>query len=402
MKILQICNKVPFPPKDGGCIAMNNLTTGLLAEGLEVKVLAINTPKHFIEIEKLPDDYRLKTNIEAVFIDTSVKPVPALLNLFSSESYNISRFYSPDFEQKLHEILSETAFDVILLESLFVSIYVPAIRKISKAKIVLRAHNIEHKLWERNADTSHNLLKKIYFNLLAKRLKKYEQSSLKFYDAVAAITKEDADWFKGQKINIPVEVIPFGIDISKLNQKKEVETEVLSVFHIGAMDWQPNIEGVNWFLNNVWGEINKIHPDLKLYLAGRKMPVDLMKINKPNVIVEGEVENAYSFIQSKGLMIAPLLAGGGMRVKIIEGMALGKVIVTTSVGAEGINYKNGENIIIANTSSEFVSVISRYVLSVDHLSDIGKNAKLVALQQYNNSDICRELVTLFDLIRKAI
>ena len=91
MNILQLCNKVPYPPKDGGCIAMNNLTQGLLDQGHTVKVLSVNTKKHFIDIEKLPQQYRSKTNIEAVFIDTEIKMTQAFLNLFTDKSYNIQR-----------------------------------------------------------------------------------------------------------------------------------------------------------------------------------------------------------------------------------------------------------------------------------------------------------------------
>src|SRR5580693_8877194 len=119
MKILQVCNKVPFPPKDGGCIAMNNITQGLIEQGHKVKVLAINTEKHFTDIETLPNEYRSKTNMEAVFIDTKVKVIPAFLNIFTNESYNISRFYSKEFEEKLINILKNETFDIVQLESLY-------------------------------------------------------------------------------------------------------------------------------------------------------------------------------------------------------------------------------------------------------------------------------------------
>jgi polysaccharide biosynthesis protein PslH len=280
-----------------------------------------------------------------------------------------------------------------------VSAYVPAIRKVSTGKIVLRSHNIEYKLWKRNAEVASNPLKKVYFSFLAERLKKYEEESLHSYDAVAAITKEDAQWFIDNKFGKPLKVIPFGIDFNKVVTEKKVDTEKYSVFHIGAMDWQPNLDGLNWFLNDIWNKVSKAYPDIKLYLAGRKMPEEIIKMSKANIIVIGEVEDAHEFMMSKGLMIVPLLSGGGMRVKIIEGMALGKVIITTTLGAEGINYKNGENILIADTPEEFVNCVISYLESSDHLNSIGKKAKLVAEQQYNNSVICKELTELFDSIR---
>lgn len=394
MKILQLCNKVPFPPKDGGCIAMNNLTHGLLNEGHEVKVLAINTPKHFVDIEKLPKEYLQKTNIEAVYVDTTVKTIDALVNLFTSKSYNVSRFYSLKFEQKIIEVLSKNNYDIIQLESLYVSMYIPVIRKCSKAKIVLRAHNVEHMIWERNTENETNPLKKKYLALLTKRLKAYELSIIPSVDGIAAITKEDEWWFLKHNLSIPVEVIPFGIELKK-GFDKNVSSDPYSIFHIGAMDWSPNIEGVNWFLNNVWNKIYKQYPRLKFYLAGRNLGNEFNSWTDKNVVIEGEVDDASDFMRSKGLMIVPLLSGGGMRVKIIEGMAVGKVIVTTRIGSEGISYENNKNIIIANGPEEFIKAISRYISDPEFLKPIGTHAKELALKEYNNSHITKKLIEFY-------
>lgn len=398
MNILQLCNKVPYPPKDGGCIAMNNLTTGLIEEGHTVKVLAINTKKHFIDIENLPLNYRSKTSIEAVFIDTEIKIAEAFFNLFTDKSYNIQRFYSGNFEKKLIEILSSEIFEIVQLEGLYMSMYVDTIRKYSKAKIVLRAHNVEYKLWEHATQLAKKPLKKLYLKLLTKRLKQYELNSLPTFDAIATITKKDELDFKKAGFLKAMETVPFGIDLKNLLENNSVKEEYPSLFHIGAMDWQPNIEGVGWFLNNVWDKLNSKHPHLKLYLAGRNMSATLKQSNKPNVIIIGEVENAQEFIQSKGVMIVPLLSGSGMRVKIIEGLALGKTIVTTSIGAEGIDCENNKNCMIADDANKFAEAISKCISEKIFYKEIGKNAKILALQQYNNADICKHLVRFYQSI----
>ncbi|MDF2436091.1 MAG: hypothetical protein K0Q95_467 [Bacteroidota bacterium] len=395
MRILQICHKVPFPPKDGGCIAMNNLTQGLIAQGNSIKILAINTPKHFIKIEELPAEYLSKTNIESVFVDTSVKPIPALLNLFSDGSYNIDRFYSREFEQKITDEIKKVKYDIIQLESIFVSMYIPAIRKNSSAKIVLRSHNIEYKIWERNATRSSGLLKKIYFNFLAQRLKKYELSQLSAYDAVAAISYGDAKWFKKNSFQKPVIITPFGIESDNNIPRKNPQPEKRSVFHIGAMDWHPNVEGINWFLANVWDDVVRSFPDVILYLAGRKMSSAVKAEGKKNVIILGEVEDAHEFMHSKGLMIIPLLSGGGMRIKLIEGMSLSKVIVSTSVGAEGVDCTDNENILIADTPEEFVNAIGKYLNDPEYLNSIGENANNLVNAHYSNNVISEKLSTFY-------
>lgn len=211
MKILQICSKIPFPPKDGGSIAMNILTHGLINAGNRVHVLAVNTPKHFIKDEDIDADYRNKTNYRSVFINTSVKPIDAILNLFSSQSYNIIRFYSADFEKVLIEQLKKENYDLIHLETLWVAPYVEVIRKHSKAKIVLRSQNVEFMIWERLAEDAGNPLKKMYLRLLAKRLKKYELGILNKYDAIATITELDAVVFK--KWVVPFQLSMFLLEL---------------------------------------------------------------------------------------------------------------------------------------------------------------------------------------------
>lgn len=399
MKIIQLCHKVPFPPKDGGCLAMHNLTMGLIDEGHEVKVLSINTKKHFIDISQLPESYKQATNIEAVYVDTDVKIADAFVNLFKNESYNISRFYSLDFEKKLIEVLKQNSYDVVQLESLFMSTYSNVIKKYSTAKIVLRAHNIENELWFDTAEKCKNLIKKQYLSLLAKRLKKYELESLSAYDAIVAITAKDELYFKNAGFKKATLTIPFGISFPKIAETEITKQEACSLFHIGAMDWQPNKEGISWFLKNVWLDVSKQHPEVTFYLAGRNIQRQEFETTaSSNIRIVGEVENAQQFMLSKNIMIVPLLSGAGMRVKIIEGLALGKTIITTSIGAEGIDYQNNKNIIIADTANEFIESIHKCITDNSFAFEIGKNAKILALEKYNNADICKRLLQFYQHI----
>ena len=394
MKILQICSKIPFPPSDGGSIAMNILTHGIIDCGNEVKVLASNTPKHFIDVNNVDVEYKKKTSYQIEFIDTSVKPKGALLNLLSNKSYNIIRFYSKEFEKVLIELLAKEKYDVVQLETLWVAPYVDTIRKHSKAKIVLRSQNVEYAIWERLAEVTNHPLKRSYFKLLAKRLKKYELGMLNKYDGIATITDLDTFSFKNSGCKIPIIHIPFGIDSSKYKADSST-TEFPSVFHIGAMDWIPNADAVKWFLENVWEKVLLQHPTVKLYLAGRKMPDWMLQLTMKNVEVLGEVADSHKFINSKAIMIVPLTSGGGMRVKIIEGMALGKTIISTAIGAEGIEYEKDKNILIANTEGEFIEALSKCISDKTFSDTIAKNAMELVATQYDNLKICKKLSNFY-------
>jgi glycosyltransferase involved in cell wall biosynthesis len=393
MKIFVICNKSPYPAKEGGPIAMDSMIQGLINDGHQVKVLAINTNKYNIPIGDIPENYKKNTGIELAYIDLSIKPIAAFLNLFTNKSYHVERFISKGFEQKIIEILKQEDFDIIQFETLYITPYIESIRKHSNAKIILRAHNIEHLIWQRVASQTRNPIKKFYLKHLAKTLKKYEINALSQFDGIASITKKDATYFK-KHTHTPVIDISFGIDLHGFPAQKK-DFEFPSLFHIGAMNWIPNLEGINWFLKNAWPAIHKEFPELKFYLAGREMPKQLSTANYPNVEIVGEVESATTFIQSKGIMIVPLLSGSGIRIKIIEGMTLGKAIISTAIGAEGINFENGKNIMIADDPKTFNDAVRKCLQDFKFTQDLGQNARKLIEEDHDNQKIMKRLVSFY-------
>lgn len=394
MKILQLCHKPPVPAIDGGCIAMNNISQGLLQNGHELKILTIVTQKHPLQMDKLSSEYIEKTKIEGVYIDTSLNLIDAFSALVTSDSYNVSRFFSPDFDRVLTQLLRKEKFDIIHLESLFMTPYIATIRRNSKGKIVLRSHNLEYMIWERMAQTSKNFAKKSYLKILAKQLKKYEFGVLGSVDGIAAISGEDGKKYLHSECDKPLVTIPFGINLDQYNTGN-IEEEYPSLFHIGAMDWLPNIEGMEWFLKEIWPAVTEKFPDLKFYLAGRKMPESFLQTKHKNVIVVGEINDANHFMSSKSIMIVPLLTAGGIRVKIIEAMALNKSVISTTIGAHGIEGSNGKDFFIADTREEFLKNIELLVKDHQRHIETGKQARILVEAKYDNKKLTDELVEFY-------
>lgn len=392
MRVLQICLKPPLPSIDGGCLAMDAITQGLIANNIEVKLLTISTAKHPLQQELLSKEYRDKTQIESTFVDTKIKPLNAFCNLFSSESYNVKRFYSEAFKQLIINTLKKSHYDIVLLESLFIMPYLQVIKKYSEAKIIYRAHNIEHEIWERNAKQTKGL-KKNYINLLAKRLKAYEIEVINQADGIAVITKKDKAELEKLGCKKPITVTPFGIDISSF--KDETKNENNSVYHIGSMDWMPNQEGLKWFLTEVWSKVLAKNKDAKFNLAGKNMPNWLSNYQQKNVTIFGQVPSAINFMNNNSILVVPLFSGSGMRIKIIEAMALGKLVIATTLGAEGISYKHKENIIVANTADEFAESISYYLSNIKEQKEIALAGQQLVHSNYDNQVIVNNLVTFF-------
>lgn len=391
MKILFLCNKSPWPPKEGGPIAMNAIISGMAAAGHRVKVLAINSNKYGVDVKDIPEDYRKKTGIETVYVNLAIKPMDAFLNLFTGKSYHVERFISSGFRKKLIEILNHEIYDIVQLETLFISPYIDTIRKYSSAKIVLRSHNIEHLIWQRVASISRNPLKKLYLKHLARTLKKYELNILNKFDGIATITAKDGEYFRKNGCRVPMIAIPFGIDLKKFSKSRETKVEFPSLFHIGAMNWMPNEEGMRWFLNEVWPEVHKNHPEVKFYIAGREMPAWLKKLNSPGIEVVGEVDDALKFIYSKAIEVVPLFSGSGIRIKIIEGMAAGRAIVSTSIGAEGIAVTHEKNILLADNAKDFAGAVGRCIRSRDFCTQLGINARKLIEQDHANQRLIEKL-----------
>lgn len=397
MKILQLCHKPPFPLLDGGSIAMNNISKGLIELGHQVKVLAITTPKH--PVVDNPDflQYQINTNFESVFVDTTVSPLGILKSLFCNYSYHIKRFDAINFHHKLSSILNEDSFDVIQLETIYMAPYIKTIKANSNAKIVVRLHNIEHKIWERLVQNEKNFLKKVLLIRMTHLLKKYEFSALNQIDAYMPISNVDGDFFKTFDINSRELTIPFGIDIDQYQVDEEyLPTDNPELFHIGSMNWLPNIEGIEWFLDKVWPKVVQNYPNLTFSIAGRNIPDKIKKRIDKNLFIDGEVPDAQLFMLSKDIMIVPLLSGSGVRVKIIEGMALGKTIISTSIGAEGLDVVDGKHILIANTPKEMIEAIGQCVKSPDICKFIGESARQYVSLHHNNETISNKIIDFYN------
>ncbi len=379
---------------------MHYLTRGLLAQGHAVKVLCISTPKQPLDLRQVPAEHAAATRMEGVFVDTSVNIVDAFTDLITADNYNISRFFSPDMDIRLIRLLSEEEFDVVQLESLFMTPYIPTIRRYTMARIVLRSHNLEHVIQDRIATGERNFLKRPYRRFLANQLQAYEMEVLGRVDGVAAISPTDAAHFVEHCTDTPVVTIPFGVDPEEYSFENDRKAVQPTFFHLGSMDWLPNEEGVRWLLGSVWPKVMKKRPDARLDLAGNKMPQDLLEGTFEGVRVKGRVKSALAYMAAGDVMVVPLFSAGGMRVKIIEGMAMGKAIIATPIGAEGIAHTDGKNILLARTIPEFTDAIVALHDDPERALRMGREARKLVVTKYANERIVRDLLAFYKRLLK--
>lgn len=374
---------------------VRNTILGLVNEGHEVTVFTLNNKKHRISLED-DDDLIQKIHYQTYDIDISISPWEFILNLLGRRTYNVDRFYDIGFERLLIAELKRVEYDIIQFEGLFMSAYLPGIRKNSTAKLIYRAHNIEHLIWQRLAEQKSDPIKKTYLNLLAKRIKRYELRYLNNFDAIATLTQQDKQLMLQYNTKVPIKVLPVGIDLSRYKPDYS-KTEFPSLFFLGALDWMPNREGVEWFLDNFAREITDGDLRVKFYVGGRNIPEsfdDYEVMGK--IFIQGEVDDALEYVNSKSIMVVPLLSGGGMRVKIVEGMAMQKCIITTTLGAEGLNYQNGYHILIADDRQEFYDAIKHCIGDEEFCKRIGLNARHLIEQQHDTNVVTVQFIKFYE------
>ena len=400
MRILQLCHKFPWPLKDGAAIASTYLAKAFAELGSEVTLLSMNTSKHWFDTSELPRNFDHYSDIQTVFVNNHIRPLPALLNLLSKKSYHVERFDNADFADRLAALLQNGSFDIVQLESLYLTPYIPVIRKYTKAMIVLRAHNVEHEIWERVAEKS-NPLKKWYLQKITPRLRQYEIEHLNEYDLVAGISERDLQQFRALGLHKPATVTPIGLDCRDYRADAASFSRPLSLSFIGSLDWMPNQEGLRWFLDEVWLPVlAPAFPELTFHIAGRTAPRWLCELKMERVVFHGEVPSSPDFLNQHSVMVVPLLSGGGMRAKILEGMAVGKVVLSTGVGMEGIDARHRRECLLADTADEFHKAIQWCYAQGAGLADLGSRAQGFCHDRYDNLEVGRHLLETYRRLAK--
>jgi polysaccharide biosynthesis protein PslH len=401
MKILQLCKKFPFPLKDGEVIAVNTLAKSLKLLGAEVTLLTMNTSKHRVNIADLPESFKdIYQSVHSVNVYNHITVLGAFRNLFQKESYHVTRFISDDYKLKLIEILRGQSFDVIQLETVFLTPYIPIIRQYApNAVIALRAHNVEHEIWKRVAEVTNLAPKKWYLNYLNKKLRRFELDNIQKCDVLLPITERDLRIFRLLGYRGQAVVTPVGLQSRDYQPNWKIFNRHPSIGFIGAMDWMPNQEGLKWFLESVWTE--NTHSDtegwskLQLHIAGRNAPNWIKNLAVKNVHFHGEIPDAQRFMNQHAISIVPLFSGSGIRIKILEAMMLGRVVLTTSMGLEGISAKDGEEVLIANTAYEFAEKIDHCLKNPEILRGIGKRAQSFAAQHFDHFEIAANVMDVY-------
>lgn len=297
-------------------------------------------------------------------------------SLSVSADGNFLKYYSV-----LRKLLSENIYDAVILENLASINAVDTIRKYGgKAKILYDAHNVDSKLGVTYVEKFG--MKKEYL----KGIQKAEENMHATVDAIFACSKEDRNDFliMNQK-PISIEIIPNGVNVEDIYNDGVMEDEPTSILFCGSLNSDPNSEGLLWFYNNCWKKVKEKFPLLKLLVVGSgEMPISLLEMNKDNsIIFSGMVDDVRPWYNKASIVIVPLLSGSGTRLKILEAMSLGVPVVSTTIGAEGIEYTDKNNIEIYDSPEHFSNGIIEMLGDKTKRLKIKENARRLVEEKYD-------------------
>jgi polysaccharide biosynthesis protein PslH len=393
LKILFLTHRIPYPLTDGGAMVSDFMLTGFLDHLIELSIISLNTSKHFVDVDTLPDYYKKLQHFDTVNINNDITISGAIHNLFTTESFHTARFKSDELNTKIKLLLSNQPFDFVVLDNIFLQDTIATIRKCSSAKIACRIHNIEHLIWKKLANHSNHIIKKKYLKIQAQRLQKIELQTLENVDLLLLLNNDEGEVLKKMNIKTPQYLMPFGIDFG-VAINNHVALTPNTCFHLASMNWMPNVEALDWFLEKVFPLVVEKNNDFVLHIGGKYLPDKYLKITNKNIVVHTKVENAKQFMQQYGICIVPLLSGAGIRVKILEAMSLGIPIISTTLGASGLDILSQYDIIIKDTPIAFANAI---LLDNNVLKEIGRNAYETAMLKYQKTKIIVETKTYLNL-----
>jgi len=385
LKIIHITSKPPYPSIDGGCYASARLLTDLLELNIDIKHYTISTEKHPFEKEAYPEYLRTKISPENVQLKTNVNAFGFVKSWLSGSSYNLDRFKSSTWSNKILEEFRSSNDNFLVIDGLYGATFLPELKDKESSRVFIRAHNIEHEIWQGHKENCKNPFKKALLNILYKRLKTQEIQLLQKCKRVLTISSEDETVLA--KHDIAFTSIPVSIP----TQEELCDYNVSDLFHVGNMNWKPNQEAVEELVDIHQSLIAEI-PDLTLHLYGSGVE----KLELGNSIMvkrHGFVENVADIFTKSGVLISPIRSGSGIRIKLLEALSFGVPVVTTSIGAAGINTESG--LLIAETKEEFIRQAKKLIQSAETRESLGTNGKEYIRKVHAPKKVVEKLKSLF-------
>lgn len=308
---------------------------------------------------------------------TLARGVDYVMRLPSAEPYAVGRFASGAVKECLRRCLREKNPDVVICDFLDAAINLPDVSAIPS---VLFQHNVESEIWRRHAENGARGVKKLVYRHEFSRMLRYEQAAVRRFDHVIAVSDHDKRLMSAWTAANRITVVPTGVDIEQFRPSAQPGSEKPLVLFVGAMDWEPNVDAVQYFCREMWPRVVQKVPQARFRVVGRNPDARVRALAGEAVEITGRVPSVLEHLHEAAVVVVPLRVGGGTRLKIYEAMAAGKAVVSTTVGAEGLDVHDGRDVILADSADKFAEAVVRLLQDAERRLQLGRAAAALAAQ----------------------
>jgi sugar transferase (PEP-CTERM/EpsH1 system associated) len=319
-----------------------------------------------------------------------------VLSLVSALPYGGRELRSPSLQAALDDLTSRRTFDIVQIESsqMCSAIVVPGC-----APVVVDEHNVESELLHRMRQGERSQVRRLYNRLEHLKFRRLEQRLWNEVAGVAVPSEREASTVRSRTSATPVAVVPNGVDLDYFAPTREGPEPAGLVF-TGLLSYRPNLDAALYLVDEILPRIRRRHPDAVLSIVGGGQEAELQRLRRPNVVVTGWVEDVRPYVTGGAVVVVPLRIGGGTRLKVIEAMAMGKPIVSTSVGCEGLDVVDGEHLLVADDPDRFASEVGRLLDDRELRAALGAAGRALAVREYSWERSVGRLEELYERVVK--
>lgn len=376
MRILIISTQFPYPSRSGFEVRVYQLMRQL-ARRHEVTLLSYALPEEGEDVAALAAELTVRV-VERSASPTKAKRAVQLLSLASQLPYACREVRSQQMQRAIDELCARVQFDVIQLESVLACQFsLPA-----GPKKLLDEHNIEYELLRRQSEQERSSIRRVYSRVEHARVRRFEQSAWKRVDGCLVTSERELEIVRRHAPEIAAAVVPNGVDLEYF-QATDRPIEPFSAVFNGVLDYRPNVDAALYLVDQIWPLVLEGCPQAQLSLVGRTPASEKRRLRRPGVTVTGEVADLRPYLDRAAVVAVPIRIGGGTRLKVVESLALGKAIVSSSLGCEGIAVTPGRDLLIADDPRSFAERILELFANEALRRELGRNGRALVEHEYS-------------------
>lgn len=387
LKVLVLDEEIPFPLNSGKRIRTWNLLRHL-AKKHSITFVCYGNPDNpgFAAMERL--GIRIVTVANLTPANSNSFYLGALANLLSVWPYSVARHHTRRFRSAVRQLIASERYDLVHCEWTPYASYRDATGNVP---MLIMAHNIETTVWRRRAEHASGMAERLYMKLQAAKMARFEKRSFARAARVVTVTEEEQQTANAWGARA-TSLVSNGVDTEYLRPIAEA-TEPNSLLFLGSLDWQPNRDALQYLLREILPRIQAVNADAKLHIVGRQPATKLREQVEGMHGVDwvGEVPDIRPWFAQAAVVLVPLRIGGGSRIKILESLSMAKAVVTTLIGAEGLDVVSGEHCLIADTPAEFAECVAHLLRHPERADALGRNGRELVVRQYDWSRLAQNL-----------